>query len=321
VDDKSLQKALAVSSAIREELGRIIIGQESVVEELLTAFVAGGHVLFEGVPGLAKTLAVRCLAASLDLSYSRIQFTPDLMPVDITGVNIYDSGKMEFIFRRGPIFGDIILADEINRAPAKTQSALLEAMQERQVTVDGKNHSLSQLFMVAATQNPIEYEGTYPLPEAQLDRFIMKILIHYPDAGEELRMLETMNGIGASAHDAHRLIKKRASASQIRALRLGVHEIETDRNILSYIIAIVQATRSFPSLSLGASPRAAVMMLHAAKALALLRGSPYVRPDEVQSVVRPTLRHRVLLTPEAQIEGLSADDCLETLLKQVPVPN
>jgi MoxR-like ATPase len=321
VDADKLEKALTISAAIREEMGRVIIGQEQVVEELLVAFVAGGHILFEGVPGLAKTLVVRCLAASLDLFYSRIQFTPDLMPVDITGVNIYEGAKKEFAFRRGPIFADIVLADEINRSPAKTQSALLEAMQERQVTVDGVNHPLSPMFTVAATQNPIEYEGTYPLPEAQLDRFLMKILIHYPDAAEELRMLETMNSIGAQAHDPHHLIQKKAGATQVRALRQGVHEIETDQNILSYIIAIVQATRSFPSLGLGASPRAAVMMLHAAKALALLRGNPYVRPDEVQSIVRPTLRHRVLLTPEAQIEGLSADDCLDTVLKQVPVPN
>jgi MoxR-like ATPase len=320
VEDKTLQEALAVSTAIRGELGRIVIGQEPVVEELLTAFIAGGHVLLEGVPGLAKTLLVRCLAASLDLSYSRIQFTPDLMPVDVTGVNVFDNAKMEFIFRRGPIFADIVLGDEINRAPAKTQSALLEAMQERQVTVDGKNHPLSSLFMVAATQNPIEYEGTYPLPEAQLDRFIMKILIHYPKAEEEKRMLERMNSIGARAGDPHRLIQKEVSAGQVQALRRAVHEIEADQNIFGYIIDIVQASRSFPSLSLGASPRAAVMMLHAAKALALLRGSAYVRPDEVQAVTCPTLRHRVLLTPEAQIEGLSADDCIENLLKQIPLP-
>jgi MoxR-like ATPase len=320
VEDKTLQEALAVSTAIRGELGRVVIGQEPVVEELLTAFVAGGHVLLEGVPGLAKTLLVRCLAASLDLSYSRIQFTPDLMPVDVTGVNVFDNVKMEFIFRRGPIFADVVLGDEINRAPAKTQSALLEAMQERQVTVDGKNYPLSPLFMVAATQNPIEYEGTYPLPEAQLDRFIMKILIHYPKAEEEKRMLERMNSIGARAADPHRLIEQKVSADQVQALRRAVHEIEADQNIFGYIIDIVQASRSFPSLSLGASPRAAVMMLHAGKALALLRGSAYVRPDEVQAVACPTLRHRVLLTPEAQIEGLSADDCIENLLKQIPVP-
>jgi MoxR-like ATPase len=320
MENKALAEALDIAGAIKDELGRVIIGQDRVVEELLTAFVAGGHVLVEGVPGLAKTLAVRCLAAALSLAYSRIQFTPDLMPVDVTGVNIFDNRKMEFIFRKGPIFADIVLADEINRAPAKTQSALLEAMQEKQVTVDGSNHPLSRLFMVAATQNPLEYEGTYPLPEAQLDRFIMKVLIHYPEKEKELAMLETMNTMGEKAHDPYHLIEKKVSSRQVISLRRRVHEIETDRNIFSYIIDIVRQSRAFPSLSVGASPRAAVMMLHAAKALSLLRGSAYVRPDEVQSVALPVLRHRVSLTPEAQIEGLTADGCIENLLKQVPVP-
>jgi MoxR-like ATPase len=318
--EKTFPEAQAVARAITEELSRVIIGQERMVEELLTAFMAGGHVLLEGVPGLAKTLAVRCLAAALDLSYSRIQFTPDLMPADVTGVNVFDNRKMEFIFRQGPIFTDILLADEINRAPAKTQSALLEAMQEKQVTVDGANHRLSELFMVVATQNPIEYEGTYPLPEAQLDRFIMKIMIDYPYQDKELTMLEIMNRIGEKAYDPHHLIEKRAGAEQIRSLRRQVHEVETDQSILRYIIEIVQQSRSFPSLSIGASPRAAVMMLHAAKALSLLRGIPYVQPDEVQAVALPVLRHRLTLTPEAQIEGLTADECIENLLKQVPVP-
>lgn len=320
MDERALTEALAIASAIREELSRVVIGQEPMIEELLTAFVAGGHILLEGAPGLAKTLAVRCLASALDLSYSRIQFTPDLMPADVTGVNVFDNRKMEFIFRQGPIFADIVLADEINRAPAKTQSALLEAMQEKQVTIDGSDYRLSQLFMVAATQNPIEYEGTYPLPEAQLDRFIMKILIDYPDKDKELNMLETMGSIGERAHDPHRLIEKKAGLQQIKALRRRVHEVQTDKSILSYIIEIVHQSRAFPSLSIGASPRAAVMMLHAAKALSLLRGNPYVRPDEVQAVAFPTLRHRLTLTPEAQIEGLTTDGCIENLLKQVPVP-
>ncbi len=319
MQEKDLNEALGVATTIKEELSKVVIGQEQVIEELLTAFIAGGHVLIEGVPGLAKTLVVRCLAAVLDLSYSRIQFTPDLMPADVTGVNVFDSRKMEFIFRQGPIFADIVLADEINRAPAKTQSALLEAMQEKQVTIDGSNYGLSELFTVAATLNPIEYEGTYPLPEAQLDRFIMKILIDYPRKDKELSMLETMNTIGEKAHAPHYLIEKKVSSEQIRTIRRLVHEIETDQSILSYIIEVVQQSRSFPSLSIGASPRAAVMMLHAAKALSLLRGNSYVRPDEVQAVALPALRHRVSLTPEAQIEGLTSDDCIDNLLKQVQV--
>jgi MoxR-like ATPase len=298
----------------------VVVGQEQVVEELLTAFIAGGHVLLEGVPGLAKTLSARCLAAALDLSYSRIQFTPDLMPADVTGVNVFDNRTTEFVLRPGPIFADIVLADEINRAPAKTQSALLEAMQEKQVTVDGVAHRLSEQFMVLATQNPIEFEGTYPLPEAQLDRFIMKILIDYPDKEKELVMLETMNSIGGQAHDPHRLVAGKAGLEQIRSLRRGVHEIETDRSVLTYIVEFVQQSRRFPSFTIGASPRAAVMMLHAAKALALLRGNAFVGPDEVQAVASATLRHRVTLTPKAQIEGLTPDVCIENLLKQVPVP-
>jgi len=297
-----------------------VIGQERAVQELLTAFMAGGHVLLEGVPGLAKTLSARCLAAALDLSYSRIQFTPDLMPADVTGVNVFDNRTTEFVFRQGPVFADIVLADEINRAPAKTQSALLEAMQEKQVTVDGVEHRLSGEFMVVATQNPIEFEGTYPLPEAQLDRFIMKILIDYPDADKELAMLQSMNAIGEEAHDPHRLICKKAGREQIRSLRRAVHEVESDRSVLAYIVELVRQSRSFPSLAIGASPRAAVMMLHAAKALALLRGNAFVGPDEVQAVAPAALRHRVSLTPEAQIEGLTADACIENLLKQVPVP-
>lgn len=320
MQEREINEALSVTAAIKEELGKVVIGQERVVEELLTAFIAGGHVLLEGVPGLAKTLIVRCLASVLDLSYSRIQFTPDLMPADITGVNVFNSGKMEFNFRRGPIFTDIVLGDEINRAPAKTQSALLEAMQEKQVTIDGKNYPLSELFMVVATQNPIEYEGTYPLPEAQLDRFIMKILVDYPDRDTELRILVAMNKIGEKAYAPYHLIEKKVSEKQIRTLRRQVHEVETDKSILEYIIEIVQQSRSLPSLSLGASPRAAVMMLHSAKALAILRGNSYVRPDEVQAVAFPALRHRLSLTPEAQIEGLTSNDCIDNLLKQVTVP-
>jgi len=318
--DISISEAASVASAIRGEIGRVVIGQEAATEELLTAFIAGGHILLEGVPGLAKTLMVRCLAAVLDLPYSRVQFTPDLMPQDITGVNMFDSRTMGFVFHPGPIFADIVLADEINRAPAKTQSALLEAMQEKQVTVDGSGRELSDLFTVVATQNPVEYEGTYPLPEAQLDRFIMKILVTYPSAEKELGMLETLNELGGKASFPYRVVERKADAGAIRAMRRMAHDVQADRSVQKYIVDIVRQSRDLVHLSLGASPRAAVMTLHAAKALALLRGNLYVRPDEVQAVVYSTLRHRLTLTPEAQIEGLTPDNCIADLLKQVPVP-
>ncbi len=320
MQETELNEVTSAAAAIRQELGRVIVGQGRAIEELLTACIAGGHVLLEGVPGLAKTLIVRCLAATLDLSYSRIQFTPDLMPADVTGVNVFDRRTMEFAFRQGPVFADIVLADEINRAPAKTQSAMLEAMQERQVTVDGARHPLPDLFTVVATQNPIEFEGTYPLPEAQLDRFLMKIVVGYPPKDEEMAMLRTLNALGEKARGPHQLLDKQADGEQIRRMRRRVHEVEADESIMQYIVELVQASRSFPSLSVGASPRAAMMILHAAKALALLRGNPFVRPDEVQSVAFPALRHRLSLTPEAQIEGLTADQCIENLLKQVAVP-
>jgi MoxR-like ATPase len=299
---------------------RVLVGQEALTEELLSAFIAGGHVLVEGVPGLAKTLAVRCLAAVVDLTYARIQFTPDLLPQDITGVNVFDNRSVEFRFRPGPLFADVVLADEINRAPAKTQSAMLEAMQEKQVTVDGAGHPLSDLFMVVATQNPVDYEGTYPLPEAQLDRFLMKIEVGYPSRENEVAMLTTLNALGSSAHAPHTVLAKRASAEGIRSLRRLVHEVQADASVQDYIVQIVRRSRELANVSLGASPRAAVMMLHAAKALALLHGISYVRPDEVQAVAHPTLRHRIILSPEAQIEGITPDDCINQLLKELPVP-
>jgi MoxR-like ATPase len=318
--DMDISKATAVVTAIREEMARVVIGQEGVIEELLTAFVAGGHVLLEGVPGLAKTLAVRCLASAIDCAYSRIQFTPDLMPADITGVNVFDNRTMEFSFRKGPLFADVVLADEINRAPAKTQAALLEAMQEKQVTVDGADHGMSELFTVVATQNPIEYEGTYPLPEAELDRFLMKILVGYPSKDAEVAIVAAMNALGEKAHAPHRTISTCARARDIEAIRRLVHGVEVDQSVMRYIVEIVQQSRGLASLALGASPRAAVMMLQAAKALALLHGNQFVRPDEVQAVAFPVLRHRLTLTPEAQIEGLTPDGCIAELLKAVPVP-
>ncbi|HTO20900.1 MAG TPA: MoxR family ATPase [Spirochaetia bacterium] len=320
MNDADTAEVVSSAAAIRQEMARVVIGQETLTEELLAAFIAGGHVLLEGVPGLAKTLAVRCLAAVVDLTYSRIQFTPDLLPQDITGVNVFDARSMQFQFRPGPLFADIVLADEVNRAPAKTQSAMLEAMQEKQVTVDGTGHRLSELFMVVATQNPVEYEGTYPLPEAQLDRFLMKIQVDYPSRETEVGMLSTMEALGPGASAPHALLGKRVGADAIRSMRRLVHEVKADRSVQEYIVEIVRRSRELANVSLGASPRAAVMTLQAAKALALLRGISYVRPDEVQAVAHATLRHRITLTPEAQIEGVTPDDCINQLLKELAVP-
>jgi MoxR-like ATPase len=277
-------------------------------------------VLLEGVPGVAKTLLVRSLSASLAVKFSRIQFTPDLMPADIVGVNIFDAHAATFRFRPGPLFADMVLADEINRAPAKTQAALLEAMQESQVSLDGETHALSPVFMVVATQNPIEYEGTYPLPEAQLDRFLMKIVLDYPSETAEKAMLRKMHQLGEHALRPTAVMQAVADATALQRLRQAAHQVEVDQAVLDYMVGIVRQSRQFPSLSLGASPRAGVMLLQAAKALATLVGKTYVTPDDVRELAWPVLRHRIRLTPEAEIEGLTPDICIDALLKQVAVP-
>jgi MoxR-like ATPase len=312
--------AAPLTDAIQRALSRVIEGQEPAMRHLLTALVAGGHVLLEGVPGVAKTLLVRSLAASLAVKFSRIQFTPDLMPADIVGVNIFDAHAATFRFRPGPLFADMVLADEINRAPAKTQAALLEAMQESQVSLDGDTHALSPVFMVVATQNPIEYEGTYPLPEAQLDRFLMKIVLDYPSEAAEQAMLRKMHQLGEHALRPTAAMQAVADAAALQRLRQAVHQVEVDQAVLDYIVGIVRQSRQFPSLSLGASPRAGVMLLQAAKALATLAGKTYVTPDDVRELAWPVLRHRIRLTPEAEIEGLTPDICIDALLKQVAVP-
>jgi MoxR-like ATPase len=277
-------------------------------------------VLLEGVPGVAKTLLARSLAAAFHARFSRIQFTPDLMPADITGVNVFEPRTSEFQFRPGPLFADIVVADEINRAPAKTQAALLEAMQEGQVSIDGVSHPLSRILTIVATQNPIEYEGTYPLPEAQLDRFLMKLTVGYPSEDEERSMAGRMSRLGENARHPERVIQPVADAARLSALRTAAAEIETDASVVHYGVDLVRRSRNLKTLSLGASPRAAVMLLSAAKALALLRGKGYATPDEIRDIALPVLRHRVRLTPEAEIEGLNADVCLEALLKDTPVP-
>jgi MoxR-like ATPase len=311
---------LDLGRAVQTELQRVICGQAGAIQSLLVAITAGGHVLIEGVPGVAKTLLARSLAAALRCRFSRIQFTPDLMPSDITGVNVFDSAAQQFSFRPGPLFSDIVLADEINRAPAKTQAALLEAMQEYQVSIDGQSRALSPCFTVIATQNPVEYEGTYPLPEAQLDRFLMKVIIDYPGEQDERAMLKTIHALGDKAQHAHDLIQPVLGPEELTRLRAATNAVRIDETVLEYTLRIIRQSRSFASLTLGASPRAAVMLLQAAKALAVLRGNDYITPDEIQIMALPVLRHRVRLTPEAEIEGLTPDSCIESLLAQVDVP-
>ena len=319
-DNKISADVLSIGRAVQSELQRVIHGQALAIQSLLVAVTAGGHVLIEGVPGLAKTLLARSLAAALRCRFSRIQFTPDLMPSDITGVNVFDSSSREFSFRPGPLFSDIVLADEINRAPAKTQAALLEAMQEYQVSIDGQSRELSRCFTVVATQNPIEYEGTYPLPEAQLDRFLMKVIIDYPAEAEERSMLRAMQALGDKVSQAHSIIQPVVGPEEIVRLRDVSNAVRVDDTVMEYTLQLIRQSRAFPSLTLGGSPRAAIMLLQAAKALSLLRGKDYVTPDEIQIMALPVLRHRIRLTPEAEIEGLTPDSCIQSLLAQVDVP-
>ena len=305
---------------LKRSLAEIIEGQDSVIDNVIVSLAAGGHALIEGVPGVAKTLLARSLASAVRGSFSRIQFTPDLMPADITGVNVFEPKAAEFRFRPGPLFADVVLADEINRAPAKTQAALLEAMQEGQVTIDGATHVLSPMLTVLATQNPIEYEGTYPLPEAQLDRFMMKIIVGYPALKSERLMITRMHQLGDQVQHPEKTVKAVLTPAQLLEIRSAAHSVEVDESIINYIVEIIRNSRTASTLSLGASPRAGVMLLRAAKAIALVRGKSYVTPDEVRDVLFPVLRHRVRLTPEAEIEGLTADACLESLAKRVAVP-
>jgi MoxR-like ATPase len=320
MDETTSANVLSLGRSVQAEIERVIHGQSTAIQSLLVALTAGGHVLLEGVPGVAKTLLARSLAAALRCSFSRIQFTPDLMPSDITGVNVFDSTTGEFRFRPGPLFADIVLADEINRAPAKTQAALLEAMQEHQVSVDGQTRELSRSFTVVATQNPVEYEGTYPLPEAQLDRFLMKVTMDYPGEDEERAMLKMSQALGEHVLKPFSVIRPIAGPAEIAHMRATAQAVRVDDTVLEYALRIMRQSRSLASLTLGGSPRAAIMLLQTAKALALLRGKDYVTPDEVQVMALPVLRHRVRLTPEAEIEGLTADACIQSLLAQVEIP-
>ncbi|MBV8559605.1 MAG: MoxR family ATPase [Acidimicrobiia bacterium] len=303
---------------VRDEVAKAVVGQERVVTALVVAILVRGHVLLEGVPGVAKTLLVKALAASLDLDFKRVQFTPDLMPSDVLGQLIYE--HEEFRFRPGPVFTNFLLADEINRTPPKTQAALLEAMEERQVSVEGAPRRLPDPFMVVATQNPVEYEGTYPLPEAQLDRFLLKVLVGYPSAEEEATVL-ARHDQGLDPHDLASVgVRAVANAADLAAARTAVEAVTLDDRVRDYIVAVVRATRASPSVTLGASPRGATMVLWAAKAWAWLAGKPFVTPDEVKAVALPTLRHRIELRPEVELEGGTPDGVLNGVLASVPVP-
>ena len=309
---------------VRDEVGKVVVGQEGAMSGLVAALLARGHVLLEGVPGVAKTLIVKALSAALDLDFKRVQFTPDLMPSDVTGQLILDGsgagGKSEFRFREGPIFTDVLLADEINRTPPKTQAALLEAMEERQVTVEGSAHPLPVPFTVIATQNPVEYEGTYPLPEAQLDRFLFKLQVGYPTAEQEQEVLARHHR-GLDPHDVVAAgVRPVANLDDLLAARAQVDAIIIEPPVIGYIVALTRATRSLPSVSLGVSPRGAANVLHAAKAWAWLVGRPFVTPDEVKAVAKPCLRHRMQVRPELELEGTTVDGVLDSILASVPVP-
>ncbi|MGI6705991.1 MAG: AAA family ATPase [Clostridia bacterium] len=305
---------------IRKEMGRVIKGQEEFIHLLLICLFSKGHVLVEGVPGLGKTLAVRALAAVADVDFHRIQFTPDMMPSDITGTNIYDLRTQTFHLKKGPLFTNFLLADEINRTPPKTQSALLEAMEERCITVDGKDYPLDEPFMVFATQNPIEFEGTYPLPEAQLDRFMMKLLVDYPGEEEEKDVLRQYHQ-GFDSHDFGGIrLNKLIHRGVLEKCREEIRQVRVDESIFSYIMAIVGATRQSRHLLLGASPRASIALLMASKTLAAAENRDYVIPDDAKYLSLPVLRHRVLVSPESEIEGVRADDVIYGILNQVKVP-
>ena len=316
-ESESARQALI---ALRAEVGKAVVGQDAAVTGLIIALLCRGHVLLEGVPGVAKTLLVRALAAALQLQTKRVQFTPDLMPGDVIGSLVYDTRSAEFEFREGPVFTNLLLADEINRTPPKTQAALLEAMEERQVTVEGTARELPDPFVVAATQNPIEYEGTYPLPEAQLDRFLLKLHLTLPSRQEEVAVL----GRHAAGFDPRDLaaagLRPVAGAAELAAAREAVTRVQLHPEVIGYVVDLARGSRQSPSLRLGVSPRGATALMRAARAWAWLSGRDFVTPDDVKALALPALRHRVELRPEAEIEGVSVDAVLEGILSTVPVP-
>ena len=320
ISDNNVLFAAELAQKIRTEVHKAIRGQEEAVEASLVALFAGGHALFEGVPGTAKTLLVRALAAACDTEFKRIQFTPDLMPSDILGTNVYEMATSNFSLRKGPIFSEFVLADEVNRTPPKAQAALLEAMEERRVSIDGTSTPLPAIFTVFATQNPVEYEGTYPLPEAQLDRFLLKIIIDYPSEAAEREMVLAWNSGFKAADLATANIRAVASVQDLLKVRAMLPSVTARPEVLDYLTTLVRATRDYRPLALGASPRATVALLQASKATALIQGRDYFTPDDIKSVALPVLRHRVLLRPEIELEGSSTDRVLTTLLASIEPP-
>lgn len=311
-------KVREATGVLLQEMTRVVVGQPELCRLLAVCLIAGGHVLVEGVPGLGKTLAARTMAKAVGVPFKRVQFTPDLMPSDILGTNIFDAQSGQFSLRRGPVFTSFLLADEINRTPPKTQSALLEAMEENSVTIDGDIYPLSQPYMVVATQNPVEYEGTYPLPEAQLDRFMMKLVVDYPSREETVRLFSNIQ----SGFDAREIAEINAvlSAEQILEARAEAKLVRVEQSLVHYILDIVDATRNDPNIQLGASPRAAIALLNAGKVIALMDGRDYCVPEDFQPVAKAVLRHRLILTPDAEIEGLVSDTVIDRVLSRVQVP-
>ncbi len=320
MNENAMTQSRQTIDALLDQLNQVVIGQSAVTEQFVTALLAGGHVMIEGVPGLAKTLLAQCLAASIGGAFSRIQFTPDLMPADITGHALYDMKTERFRLRRGPIFCNVLLADEINRAPAKTQAALLEVMQERQVTIEGKSLPVPEPFMVLATQNPIEHEGTYQLPEAQLDRFIMKVLIDYPSAENELQIAIQQAGQPADLMSSAQDLAPVMTTEQLIALRQATRQVSIDTEIATWAVNLVRATRDWPGMAIGAGPRASIALLRVGQAAALMAGRDYVIPDDIKPNAVACLRHRIMLTPDVQMEGLSGDHLLNELINAQAAP-
>lgn len=303
---------------IKQEIGTVIVGQHKMIDQLLVAILSNGHVLIEGVPGVAKTITAKILAKTLDINFSRIQFTPDLMPSDILGTSVFDLKKSEFEFKKGPIFSNLVLIDEINRSPAKTQAALFEVMEERQITIDGKQYKMEAPFLVLATQNPIEQEGTYRLPEAQLDRFLFKIKVNYPELTDEIDILKREHAL--QDHGKLENIQKIISASDIKNYQSIVKQIIVEQNILEYIAKIVINTRENAYLYLGASPRASIAILNAAKGYAAIRGRDFVTPEDVKEMAIPVLQHRVIVTPEREMEGLTGEEIINQIVNSIEIP-
>ena len=320
LSEEQVNQAALLLATMRDQIATAVIGQPGVIEQALIALTAGGHVLIEGVPGLGKTLLVQAIARTFDGSFARIQFTPDLMPSDVTGHSIYDPATGQFSTRKGPVFTNLLLADEINRAPAKTQAALLEVMQEAQVTIEGVAHLLTPPFMVLATQNPVEQEGTYPLPEAQLDRFLLKVRIGYPSHQDEVAMTRVVTagktGDRIVVDSVQTLVKPQA----VQTLQQMAASVEIDDQVLDYAVRVARKTRDYPGIAAGAGSRGALALVRAARALALLRGRAWVTPDDIKEVALPALRHRVRLAPELEIEGRDSDSLLRALLEQEPAP-